>query len=734
MSRPKTTPPDGPASDTPEASPPPEPADAPAPAPEAPPTEAAAEPSTPATRASRRRSSGPRTPRPSRRKSREVKAAEPAPPPASSAPAEPVSVPVPVPVPVPAPEPPSPPAPASLSDPTFSPDAGASESFAGDDFLLEDETIGVRLNRRWERAKTDLYELGEELAVQYRRLDLFVIVAGLTIAAVASYVHRQLVSPATVEVAEHGLTFRRTTAWLAPDPVTPPTPRLVRAGPAVKKKPGDLPYHVIYTSSLDPDARLEVLVDERPPWSNILTSLELDRRTRFGELYHADPGQVRSIAGHDWLRTPYRYAYATEKGDEPLIGHAVEYATVDRERLYAVTFHGTHDQIARIEDDVAPSLRVESHTGMPLLPQVGRRANRGTPKAIAGAFPSTVMVVVADTVDGRLRARGGGSGIVVGRDGSVITNYHVVHDKDGRLHELFILGRFVGEGRPPELVCAGRPNRSKLQPELDLALLKCDLDLDGQPWMPTGGGPWPVIPMDRPEPVRPGQRLWVIGYPDVGGGGITLSQGLVEGWTGEDGGLGRDYLKTDASITHGNSGGPVVDDQGKLVGMATAFRIRISASGGVIETAKVGLVRPMSAASELLAIARAGWLPREGHTAVELEPTAIEAPPEGIRISTRVVDAANDQPVANALLMVLRPGIGTADIDMNRLDDLVLAWGRSNTDGDVQLKQPVPAPGTYSVLVMARGYDPLVGDNELRLPEDAPSFFDPWGVVRIESQ
>jgi S1-C subfamily serine protease len=653
------------------------------------------------------------------------------------------------PEPQPSPEPPPSPEPSPEPSPSPSPvpvPAAAAASFTAegldagasyvDDFPLDDEEpIGVRINRRWARAKTDLYELGEELRGHYWRLDLVVIVAGLAIAYIAAVAHRGYVSPATVEVSELGLTFRRTTAWLAPEVVPPAVPRLLRGEAPPRPRPGELPSHAVYTSSIDPDARLEILIDARPPWSNILTGLELDRRTRWGELYHADPGQVRAVAGHDWLRTSFRYAHAPAKGDEPVIGHAVEYATIDREHLYAITFYGTPAEIEAMEQVTAPTLRVQSRSGMPLLPRVDRMTARGQPHGVGKVFPSTVMVVVADIEDGRLRARGGGSGFIVDADGSIITNYHVVHDKDGRLHDLFVIGRHLGDGRPPELICAGKPNRSKLQPDLDLALVKCDLDLDGRPWTPSADGePWPAVDTARAPDLRPGQRLWAIGYPDVGGGGIMLTQGLVEGWTGQDGGLGRDYLKTDASITHGNSGGPVVDDDGNLIGIATAFRIRISASGGVVETAKVGLVRPLSAASELLAIARAGWIPREGRTAVELEPRAVEAPPEGIRLSTNVVDAGNGQPVAGALLMVLRPGIGAADIDVNRLDDLVIAWGRSNADGDVHLKQAVPVPGTYSVLVVARGYDPLVGDNELRLAADAPPFFDPWGVVKLEGQ
>ena len=594
------------------------------------------------------------------------------------------------------------------------------------------ELAAQALHRLRQRARTDL----AELRVQYQKLDGLVIVFALALVIAAGYLHRRLVTPPTVTFAEHGLSFARSTSWLAPEPVPTIAPRLLRdPDPHPRSNADELPYRVSFTSAVDSDAHFEVLIDAQPAWSNIVTGLELDRRTRWGELYSVDDSAERDIAGHDWLRTAYRYAHIDDKGDQPRIGRAVEYATVDRERLYVVTFFGTPDQLAAMERVIAPSLRTASRTGLPLLPQVGRLSKRDVPAPVANAYDATVMIVVADLIDGRLRARGGGSGVIVSGDGSILTNFHVIHDHDGRLHDLFIIGRYAGPDKPPMLMCAGKPSRSKLQRDLDLALIKCDTDLDGRAWNPTEAGRWPALnTITKPQDMQPGERLWVLGYPDVGGGGLTLSQGLVEGMTGEDGGLGQDYIKTDASITHGNSGGPVLDDAGHLIGLATAFRIRVDAAGGVVETAKVGLVRPMTATADLLAIAGAGWTPRDGHTSVELEPQAVDAPAEGIHISTKILDAANDAPVAGALLMVLRSGVSAAAIDVNRLDELVLSWGRSNADGEVHLKQPVPAPGTYTVMVVARRFAPLAKDGELVLTDKSPTFFDPWGQIRLESK
>jgi len=310
----------------------------------------------------------------------------------------------------------------------------------------------------------------------------------------------------------------------------------------------------------------------------------------------------------------------------------------------------------------------------------------------------------------------------------------VLHDKDGRLHDTFIIGRFSTPDHAPQLQCAGRPNRSKLVRDLDLALIKCDMDLDGRTWQPAAGGIWPTLPEARASDIKMGQRLWVLGYPDVGGGGMTLSTGEVEGWTGEDGTQGKDFIKTDASITHGNSGGPVIDDQGKLVGIAAAFRTRMTASGGIVETAQVGLVRPLGTASNLLAYAAAGWTPREGYTDVELTPSGVEAAADGVRIYTTVIDDASEAPVRDATVMVLKPGVSTGAIDMNRLDDQAIAWGKTNTLGEVRLKHLVPIPGTYTVMVVAPGYEPLIGENELHLDDKTPQSFDPWGRIGLRSR
>jgi S1-C subfamily serine protease len=605
----------------------------------------------------------------------------------------------------------------------------------GDEQVDPVAIAAAAIARLRERARTDL----AELRVHYHRHDLLVVVASLLIIVIAGRIHAELITPETEPFdarGDHGLMFQHSKGWLSSPAGPLPSPRIAHEVAPASSRPGPAAYRVELTSTVDPTARIEVMIDKKPAWSNIVTGLDLDRRTRWGELYALDDSSVRSIEDHQWLRTAYRFAHAQDKGDVPRIDRAVEYATIDREQIYVLTLFGTASEIERIEDVVAPTLRVATQTGLPLVPQTGHLSTRKYPNAVARAFDSTVMIVVADVIDGKLRARGGGSGVIVGRDGSVLTNYHVIHDQNGRLHDVFVIGRFSEQDKAPQLHCAGKPSRSKLQRELDLALIKCDLDLDGRTWSPTSSaGPWPVLPQARSADVKIGQRIWVLGYPDVGGGGLTLSAGEVEGWSGIEGAAGRDFLKTDAAIRHGNSGGPVVDDLGRLVGIASAVRTKQTATGDIIEIVQAGgRVRPIAAATDLLAIAAAGWTPLEGHTDVELQPSAIEAPAEGVQIQSHVLDVVNEAPVRDALVMVLRPGVNAGTVDVNRLDDQVLSYGRSNAQGEVLLKQPVPIPGTYSLMVVARGYEPLIGDGELTLEANTPAIFDPWGKLLLRSR
>src|SRR5205085_11991485 len=76
--------------------------------------------------------------------------------------------------------------------------------------------------------------------------------------------------------------------------------------------------------------------------------------------------------------------------------------------------------------------------------------------------------------------------------------------------------------------------------------------------------PFPALEIGDSEAVRLLDDLVIIGYPEKGGASVTLSTGVIEGRDR----LGN-WIKTDARVIHGNSGGAAVSPEGKLIGIPT---------------------------------------------------------------------------------------------------------------------------------------------------------------------
>src|SRR5262249_1448272 len=99
-------------------------------------------------------------------------------------------------------------------------------------------------------------------------------------------------------------------------------------------------------------------------------------------------------------------------------------------------------------------------------------------------------------------------------------------------------------------------------------------------------------------------ELVIIGYPEKGGDTVTVSTGIVEG---KD--LLEGWIKTDARLIHGNSGGAAVSHDGKLIGIPTKVIVdtqRVDTDGdGFPDTLQtigaVGFLRPASLVAEMLA-------------------------------------------------------------------------------------------------------------------------------------
>ena len=165
------------------------------------------------------------------------------------------------------------------------------------------------------------------------------------------------------------------------------------------------------------------------------------------------------------------------------------------------------------------------------------------------AQTSVVMVIVS----ARGRPLGSGSGVVVQDGRHVITNYHVAE---------------VGDSY--EIVLAP-PSKAKISTTAVLVDFDETRDLAVLRLKDEIGTPVEIAPAG-PEL---GDELVIAGYPGVGGASLTVTKGTVAGFLDLKDGLGDAWIKTDAAIAHGNSGGAALNSAGQLVGIPT-FLIRSS--------------------------------------------------------------------------------------------------------------------------------------------------------------
>lgn len=152
-------------------------------------------------------------------------------------------------------------------------------------------------------------------------------------------------------------------------------------------------------------------------------------------------------------------------------------------------------------------------------------------------------------------ASGRGSGFFISKQGHLITNYHVVEGSTRLQIELF---RRTKEGYEKHEL--KRVRILALQPLRDLALLQLDLTE-----LAAAGVPTPVVINDRDD-LRVGDLVFAVGNPL--GLERSVTQGIVSSTTRRMGNLRM--IQTDAAVNPGNSGGPLFNARGEVVGVACA--------------------------------------------------------------------------------------------------------------------------------------------------------------------
>lgn len=181
--------------------------------------------------------------------------------------------------------------------------------------------------------------------------------------------------------------------------------------------------------------------------------------------------------------------------------------------------------------------------------------------AFAASSPVVQVISYSRDASGSYTMLGWGSGSIIDSSGNIITNNHVVDDGKGGISDEFSICVTEASNTPPR--CYLTASLVSRDAEMDIAVLRIDpTDISGQT---VSFSSLPVLPVNYAYVPETGDTVIARGYPWVGSNTITDTQGVISG-TAEYNNF--TYIKTDALIAGGNSGGPLLVD-GSLVGVNT---------------------------------------------------------------------------------------------------------------------------------------------------------------------
>lgn len=230
------------------------------------------------------------------------------------------------------------------------------------------------------------------------------------------------------------------------------------------------------------------------------------------------------------------------------------YAALAKAPLKAEKLSGTAATMGTTQN-AAPSGPSKVVTGLVSGPPSGEF----TPRRIYDRAAPSVVLILGSDPDGQGEL---GTGSIIGPN-LVLTNAHVVIRESARspwpsLRVFFKPARMTGDPKA-DLADPVIARVKAYDNALDLAVI----ELEG------GAGGRTAIPFADPEAVEIGDRVAAIGHPEQGGL-WTLTTGVVSTRIADLGGVrGRKAFQTDTSINRGNSGGPLLDADGRIVGVNT---------------------------------------------------------------------------------------------------------------------------------------------------------------------
>jgi serine protease Do len=250
-----------------------------------------------------------------------------------------------------------------------------------------------------------------------------------------------------------------------------------------------------------------------------------------------------------------------------------------------------------------------------------------SPREIYEQASPAVVMVMGYAEGGRKGS--GGTGSIIQSDGLVLTNAHVVLEEQtgkpfARLSVFLKPARVTGESKSD----LSRMVRAKVvaysQP-LDLALLRLDGVTEALP----------VVNVSESGRARIGDRVVAIGHPEQGGL-WTLTTGVISAEVDNfNGVIGKQVFQTETGLNRGNSGGPLLDGEGQMIGVNTAIA-RVASDGLPI----------MSISFSLKSSVATQWLREQG--------VGVRAG-QGTPLSTGQVQPATNQPLAPLVQSQTKP-------------------------------------------------------------------------------
>jgi serine protease Do len=272
------------------------------------------------------------------------------------------------------------------------------------------------------------------------------------------------------------------------------------------------------------------------------------------------------------------------------------------------------------------------------------------------------------------REQGMGSGVIVSKDGYILTNNHVVAD-----------------AQEIRVTTSNRKNYTATivgtDPKSDLAVIKLKGDVSD------------LTPVEFGDSgrLRLGDVVLAIGNPF--GVGQTVTMGIVSAKGRTDLGIEayEDFIQTDAAINPGNSGGALINGEGKLVGINTAI---LSRSGGY---QGIGFAIPSNMASPIMESLKKSGKVIRGWLGVAIQD-----------VDQELADAMKLPAATGVLLSDVKPGTPAAKAGLAR-GDVVLKVDGKVVDTSGQFRNVIAASGSkYKVrLDLIRDGKPVAADVEL---------------------